>query len=107
MSLHKSLVILGMTLTVGVQALASQRPAAELTSPPGQFDVRAFGTKGDGTALDTQAIQAAIRAANKAGGGTVAFPPGIYVTGTFELLSNVTLDVEAGGVIDRKGVLDL
>jgi hypothetical protein len=99
MSLHKLLAILGMTLTFGVQTHASQRPAAELPSPPGQFDVRAFGTKGDGTTLDTQAIQAAIRAANKAGGGTVAFRPGIYVTGTFELLSNVTLDVEAGAVI--------
>jgi polygalacturonase len=99
MSLHKLLAILGMTITFGVQTHASQRPAAELPSPPGQFDVGAFGAKGDGATLDTQAIQAAIRAANKAGGGTVAFRPGIYVTGTFELLSNVTLDVEAGAVI--------
>jgi hypothetical protein len=89
-----------MTITFGVQTHASQRPAAELPSPPGQFDVGAFGAKGDGATLDTQAIQAAIRAANKAGGGTVAFRPGIYVTGTFELLSNVTLDVEAGAVIN-------
>ena len=61
--------------------------------------MRDFGAKGDGTTLDTAAIQAAIRAANQAGGGTVTFLPGTYISGTFELLSNVTLDVESGAVI--------
>ncbi len=63
------------------------------------FDVKDFGATGDGKTLDTAAITKAIRAANAAGGGHVIFPPGVYLTGTFELLSNVTLDVEAGAVI--------
>ena len=63
------------------------------------LDVRSFGAAGDGGTLDTAAITKAIRAASAAGGGTVAFPPGVYATGTFELLSNVTLEVRAGAVI--------
>ena len=63
------------------------------------FDVRDFGAKNDGATLDTQAIQSAIRAANEGGGGTVLFHPGTYLAGTFELLSNVTLNIEAGAVL--------
>jgi hypothetical protein len=63
------------------------------------FNVRAFGAVGDGATLDTAAIEKAIRAANAAGGGTVFFPPGAYLSGTLELLSNVTLDLEAGAVL--------
>jgi polygalacturonase len=72
---------------------ASQAP------PPGFFTVRDFGARGDGTTLDTESITKAIKTAHDAGGGTVLFPAGVYLTGTFELLSNVTLDLEAGAVL--------
>lgn len=42
------------------------------------FNVKAYGAKGDGVADDTDAIQAAIDACCKAGGGTVFIPNGIY-----------------------------
>jgi hypothetical protein len=69
------------------------------------WNVVGFGAKGDGAALDTGAINRAIVACNKAGGGTVFFPAGIYKTGTVYLLSNVTLFLDAGSVI--KGSADV
>ena len=99
MRLHGSVAVLGMILVLGAYAEASQQPAGDRSSRTGRFDVREFGAVGNGNTLDTPAIEAAIQAANKAGGGTVVFLPGIYLTGTFRLLSNVTLDVEAGAVI--------
>jgi len=73
---------------------------AQKTEPEGSsFNVRALGARGDGTTLDTAAISKAIRSANAAGGGTVVFPPGTYLSGTVELLSNVTLELQAGAVL--------
>ncbi|MBA1289018.1 hypothetical protein G7027_10195, partial [Pseudomonas japonica] len=43
------------------------------------FNVRDYGAKGDGIADDTQAIQQAIDAAAKAGGGEVYVPRGTYM----------------------------
>jgi len=65
----------------------------------GTCDVRSFGAQGDGSTLDTEAIVKAIHACAEAGGGTVLFPAGTYVTGTFELVSNITLQLDAGAVI--------
>lgn len=73
--------------------------AQNTSAPYHRFDVKAYGATGDSHTTDTAAIQKAVRAANQAGGGTVVFPPGTYITGTFELLSNVTLDVEAGATL--------
>jgi len=69
------------------------------------FDVRTYGAKGDGQTINTISIQQAIRAAHAAGGGDVLFPPGNYITGTVELLSNVTLDLQAGAVLQGSGNL--
>ncbi|MGO9230913.1 MAG: glycoside hydrolase family 28 protein [Bryobacteraceae bacterium] len=75
--------------------------AQKTEQPVGSFfNVRTFGAFGDGTTLDTAAIEQAITAANAAGGGTVIFPPGIYLSGTLELLSNVTLDLQPGAVLE-------
>jgi polygalacturonase len=63
------------------------------------YDIRGFGAEGNGTALDSKAINAAIEACNKAGGGVVYAPPGTYRCGTVVLKSNVTLYLEAGAVI--------
>ncbi|HKT11472.1 MAG TPA: glycosyl hydrolase family 28-related protein, partial [Terriglobia bacterium] len=42
------------------------------------LNVRAMGAAGDGQAVDTPAINKAIEAAARAGGGTVFFPAGTY-----------------------------
>ena len=73
-------------------ALACTAPALAAN----QFDIRSHGAKGDGATLDTVAIQAAIDACRDAGGGTVMFPAGRYLSGTIHLRSGVTLHLDAG-----------
>ena len=68
-------------------------------TPARVFDVRAYGAKGDGAALDTPAINAAIDAASAAGGGTVHFPGGNYLSFSIHLKSNVALYLDAGSTI--------
>jgi polygalacturonase len=63
------------------------------------LNVRDYGAKGDGLTKDTVAIQAAIDAAEKQGGGDVHIPPGRYISGTIHLKSNVTLYLEAGATL--------
>ncbi len=45
----------------------------------GVYNVRAMGAAGDGRTVDTPAINKAIEAAARAGGGTVLFPAGTYL----------------------------
>ena len=61
------------------------------------FNVRDFGAKGDGKALDTVAIQSAIDAAHEDQGGTVLVPAGTFLIGTVELKSNVILKISVQG----------
>src|SRR5258707_227057 len=42
------------------------------------YNIRKYGAKGDGIALDTPAVQAAIDACHQDGGGTVLVPAGTF-----------------------------
>jgi polygalacturonase len=64
-------------------------------SAKGTFSAERFGAKGDGTTMNTAAIQRAIDAAAK-GGGTVVFPAGTYLTGSIFVKTGVTLQVDKG-----------
>jgi len=63
------------------------------------FDVREFGAKGDGTMLDTKAIQKALDACGKSGGGTVQFPAGTYRSQPLTLRANTNVRLEAGATL--------
>ncbi len=63
------------------------------------FDVRAFGAKGDGTTLDTDAIQKALTACGAAGGGTVRMPRGTYLSQPLTLGNKMTLVLEKGATL--------
>ena len=82
---------------------AAETPA---TSSAGRYNVRDFGAIGDGSALETHALQAAIDACAQAGGGTVLLPPGTYRAGTLFLKSHVTLSLENGATLRGSANLD-
>jgi polygalacturonase len=64
-----------------------------------------YGAKGDGSTLDTVAIQKTIDAAAKSG-GTVTLRPGNYLTGSLFLKSGTTLDIGEGATLTGSQKLD-
>lgn len=71
------------------------------------FNIRNYGAKGDKTANDTSAIQAAIDACNQSGGGEVLVPAGNFYSGKLTLKSNITFDLENGATIwESDDILD-
>lgn len=83
----------GLSLAFVIAILSPVRSRAEV------FSVRDHGAKGDRTTNDTVAIQKAIDACNSAGGGIVVFPAGNYLSGSLELRSHVTLQLDAGATL--------
>jgi polygalacturonase len=85
-------------------AVTLARPATAQAAPLGQtpltdvFDVKSFGAKGDGTTIDSGAINNAIQAAATSG-GTVYFPAGTYASYSIRLQSNVALYLAQGATI--------
>ena len=72
---------------------------AAVPADANDYNVRNFGAKGDGKAVDTAAINKTIDAAAAAGGGTVYFPAGNYLSVSIHLKSNVALYLDQGATI--------
>ena len=73
--------------------------ASDPATRQGYFNVQEFGAIADGTSKDTKAIQKTIDTCVQNGGGTVYFPPGIYLTGSLHLKSHVALYIDHGATI--------
>ncbi|HEY3381342.1 MAG TPA: glycoside hydrolase family 28 protein [Vicinamibacterales bacterium] len=89
-------------LVLAAAARPSASRAHQAVAPPAReagFDVRAYGAKGDGKALDTDAINRAIDAAAAAGGGTVRLPSGAYRSFSIHLKSHVGLFLDQGATL--------
>lgn len=63
------------------------------------YDVRDLGAKGDGKTLDTEAIQKALDDCGKAGGGTVRFSRGVYVSKPLTIQTKTTVLLEEGATL--------
>jgi polygalacturonase len=72
---------------------------AQSSPAPDGFNVRSHGATGDGKTLDSPAINRAIEACAKAGGGTVRFPAGTYLCGSIHLKSHINLQLDSGATI--------
>lgn len=66
---------------------------------PYTFNVRDFGATGDGTTNDTTAVQAALDAAEAAGGGTVFVPIGTYLVKQLTVASKIRVQGQGWGSI--------
>jgi polygalacturonase len=73
--------------------------AAAASLSASDFSVKTFGAAGDGRTADTAAINRAIDAAAAAGGGTVEFPAGSYLSYSIHLKSHVALHFSIGSTL--------
>ncbi|MDE1177015.1 MAG: glycoside hydrolase family 28 protein [Edaphobacter sp.] len=82
-------------------AQAAGKHAAAGAFPAGTiFDIRTFGAIGDGKTVCSPAINKAIEAAAAAGGGTVFFPAGTWLSFSIRLKSHVSLYLSQGCVLE-------
>jgi hypothetical protein len=97
----------GMLLLVFAEATVTRGQAAAAVTSDGArgrtaigatFDVRQFGAKGDGTTLDTAAIQRAIDDCARSG-GVVVLSNGTFLSGSLTLKSHVELHLTSTAVL--------
>ncbi len=84
-----SRTIVALLLSISIAASAQE----------GVFAITKYGAKGDEKTVNTIALQQAINACYKNGGGEVIVPPGVFIIGTVHLKSNVHLVIKSGGVL--------
>jgi polygalacturonase len=83
-----------------VPAGISEAAAPALPNIPAKtFKITNFGGVAGGKADNAGAIQAAIKAATAAGGGTVEIPAGEYLSGPVRLADRIRLQVDAGATL--------
>lgn len=70
-----------------------------LSSNAKTFNVKKFGAVGDGVAIDSPAINAAIEAAAQKKGSKVLIPAGTYKCFSIRLASNITIEFEKGAIL--------
>jgi len=92
-------VCMSVLLLLAGFILVSNVSAAQTTNSLTFFNVVDYGAVGGGKTLCTEAIQKAVDACAAAGGGTVYFPAGKYLSGAIFLKSNVTLHIGEGATL--------
>ncbi|HEX3084041.1 MAG TPA: glycoside hydrolase family 28 protein [Pyrinomonadaceae bacterium] len=102
MKLRKRSLFIGAFVAISLLCSGASRltsSSAQRAVDASAYNVKTFGAKGDGKAVDTAAINKTIDAAAAAGGGTVYFPAGNYLSVSIHLKSNVALYLDHGATI--------
>jgi polygalacturonase len=90
-------MLLALALNLAACAADSSPPSAP--APARIYDVRQLGALGDGKTIDTAAIQKVLDECGQAGGGTVRFPAGTYLSQPISLRSKTTLLLDQGAIL--------
>lgn len=85
------LVFVPLVTVSGLMAQAKLLPVPVPKFKKDTFNIVKFGAKADGLFLNTKAINDAVSACSKNGGGVVLVPNGFWLTGPLVLQSNVNL----------------
>ncbi|HEV2327298.1 MAG TPA: glycosyl hydrolase family 28 protein [Verrucomicrobiae bacterium] len=85
-------------ILVPVTCSVAQSPALPII-PANSFNVTTYGAVGNGITTNTAAIQNTINAAFAAGGGTVEFPSGVYLSGPLNFSNSINLQLDAGAIL--------
>ena len=85
--------------TIKVKAPFPMEPIKVFKYPKQDFPITNYGAIEGGIADNTEAIASAIDACNKAGGGRVIIPDGVWFTGPIHFKSNVNLYLKENAVL--------
>src|SRR5262245_8147360 len=98
---EKWFVLAAILATIGLVTIPAylSSSSAQVTEKAPVFNVKSYGARADGKTLDTSAINKSIEAAAAAGGGTVYFPAGNYLSVSIHLKSNIALYLDQGATI--------
>jgi polygalacturonase len=100
----KHILTISLLILSSFAVQAQKYPVVQKTSfKKDSASILKFGAKADGVTLNTKAINAAIDASHKKGGGVVVIPSGLWMTGPVVLKSNVNLHLQRGALLQFTG----
>ena len=100
--MKKALLFVSVLITIYTQA--QKLPVVpQVKFRKDSFSITRFGAKADGLTLNTAAINAAIEACSKKGGGVVVVPEGLWLTGPIVLKNNVNLHLKKNALLQFTG----
>jgi polygalacturonase len=88
--------LLSLSVAAALFAGCETRQSA---GPARVFDVTTYGAVNNPKVPSTDAFRQAIAECAKAGGGIVRIPPGRYLTGPLDLVSDMTLQIDRGAMV--------
>ncbi|KAK3161304.1 hypothetical protein QOZ80_1BG0075430 [Eleusine coracana subsp. coracana] len=98
-------LLVALVCAAGAGAAAGAQETCARAAPPrrgARVSVADFGGAGDGRTLNTEAFARAVASVERLrapGGATLYVPPGVWLTGPFNLTSHMTLFLARGAVI--------